>query len=372
MVRLARILAAAVGLAGVALAIDPDRDFSGKWILDTASSNTRVIRGPQEAVLTIAVQDNTMQCTGAVATWNISLDETSSRYQIGEESHHSKTKWEGSALLVNTIVSGPREYSLNDRWSLSRDHNVLTIERQTMLAGQWTEGVLYYRREGARPAISNAPPPGRALPLQNLVPGPTPAAPTDIVVRAGTKIPLSLRNAIDTKHSREGDRVYLDTVYPVVVNNHIVIPRGSWVIGTVTTAKAAGVVKGKGELYIRFDSLTLPNGVTRDFRSRLVTADTAHGKVDRKEGTVTGERDKSGEAKTTAEGAGIGAGVGGIAGAAAGHAISGMGIGAAAGAAAGLATVLVRHKPDASLPRGTTVEMLLDRDLFYQPSEIAP
>jgi len=32
--------------------------------------------------------------------------------------------------------------------------------------------------------------------------------------------------------------------------------------------------------------------------------------------------------------------------------------------------VLLKHKPEASLPRGTTVEMLLDRDLVYVPSEL--
>jgi hypothetical protein len=38
----------------------------------------------------------------------------------------------------------------------------------------------------------------------------------------------------------------------------------------------------------------------------------------------------------------------------------------------GLATVLGRHKPDVTLPHGTVVEMLLDRDLYYQPSELGP
>jgi hypothetical protein len=237
--------------------------------------------------------------------------------------------------------------------------------------------VLRYRREGAglpasaagpRPLTSSTAPSAPA-PAKLARPQPPPA-PEQVIVRAGTRIPLSLRNAIDTKHSHEGDRVYLDTIYPVVVNNKIVIPRGSYVSGTLTTAKSAGVVKGKGELFIRFDSLILPNGITRDFRSRLASADTAKGKVDRKEGTITGERDKTGEAKTTAEGAGIGAGVGTIAGAAAGHPLGGAGIGAAAGAAAGLASVLVRHRPEASLPQGTTIEMLLDRDLYYLPSEL--
>ena len=67
------------------------------------------------------------------------------------------------------------------------------------------------------------------------------------------------------------------------------IPRGSFVNGTVTISKPAGRTKGKGELFVRFDSLTLPNGATRDFRSRLGSAEGA--KVDREEGKVSGERD---------------------------------------------------------------------------------
>jgi len=394
MFRIARTvitLAAAASLTPL-LAIEPDRDFSGKWIYDSAGSNTRSISVPQARLLTVDVQDNTIQCSsirsdGSPLQWNFALNGTATRYRLGEENHNSEVKWEGNALLVSTIVTGPQNYSIMDRWMLSRDRGVLTIERQTMRNGNESEGVLHYRREGQpvsantqparEPAFSgNTPPP--APPANTPPPAPqaaltrTPAStpPAEIVVRAGTRIPLSLRNAIDTKHSHEGDRVYLDTIYPIVVNNRIVIPRGSYVSGTLTIAKPAGVVKGKGELFIRFDSLILPNGVTRDFRSRLASADTTHGKVDHQEGTITGERDKAGQAKTTAEGAGIGAGIGGLAGAAAGHPISGLGIGAAAGAAAGLASVLIKHRPDASLPRGTTVEMLLDRDISYIPSEL--
>ena len=192
-----------------------------------------------------------------------------------------------------------------------------------------------------------------------------------MVVKSGTRIPLSLRNAIDTKHSHKGDRVYLTTIYPVVVGDHVVIPTGSYVNGTLTTSKPAGAVGKKGELYIRFDSLTLPNGVTRDFRSRLASKDAGRGKVDPNEGTITGERDNSNTARTTAETTGVGATVGGIAGAASGHPLTGLGIGAGAGAAVGIITMLNKHKPDVVLPRGTVVEMLLDRDLSYEPSELS-
>jgi hypothetical protein len=370
MVRLARAAAllAAQAMIFHAFALDSERDFSGRWVFDAVSSETRQIAVPNERFLTVDAQDAGIRCSAENLRWTYALDGSETRYRAGDESRSSMTKWEGRALLVNTIVSGSNNYTISDRWTLSRDRNVLTIARQVNQGGRESEGVLRYKREGAtepQPMTFRAADPPSTLQAPLPQPGPT-----EIVVKAGTRIPLSLRNAIDTKHSHEGDRVYLDTLYPVVVNNRIVIPRGSYVAGTLTTAKPAGVVKGKGELYIRFDSLTLPNGTTRDFRSRLASADAAKGKVDHQEGTITGERDKGHDAKTTAEGAGIGAGVGSIAGAAAGHTIAGAGIGAAAGAAAGLATVLLKHKPEASLPRGTTVEMLLDRDLVYVPSEL--
>src|SRR5207248_107066 len=91
----------------------------------------------------------------------------------------------------------------------------------------------------------------------------------DYVVEPGTRIPLGLINSVSTKHSAEGDRVYLETVFPILVGGKIVIPSGSYVAGTVTQVKRPGRLKGRGELYVRFDSLTLPNGVTRDFRARL-------------------------------------------------------------------------------------------------------
>src|SRR5437762_12691619 len=104
-------------------------------------------------------------------------------------------------------------------------------------------------------------------------------------VESGTKVPLSLINSVSTKHSAEGDRVYLETVFPVLVNGRIVVPVGSYVAGTVTQLKKPGRVKGRGELYVRLDSLTLPNGVTRDFRARMSSMDgRAAGDFDRVDG----------------------------------------------------------------------------------------
>jgi type IV secretion system protein VirB10 len=194
----------------------------------------------------------------------------------------------------------------------------------------------------------------------------------DYVVAPGTKIALSLINSISTKHSIEGDRVYLETAFPVLVSGKIVIPVGSYVAGTVTQIKKPGRVKGRGELYIRFDSLTLPNGVTRDFRARLGGMDgDAHGELDRDEGKVRSEGNKGGDARTIGETATAGASIGVIAGHAANHAGMGAGIGAAAGAAAGLIGVLATRGPDAVLGRGSSVEMVLDRAVTYNENELS-
>ena len=195
--------------------------------------------------------------------------------------------------------------------------------------------------------------------------------PNSFLIPAGTKVPLSMINSVSTKTASEGDRIYLETVFPILVDNRIVIPPGSYVAGTVTSVKRPGRVHGRGELYIRFDSLTLPNGVTRDFRARMGSLDgTAPDTLDKSEGKVKSEGNKAGDLKTIGEAAGAGAGVGGLAGAAAGHAGMGAGIGAAAGAAAGLVGVLLTRGPEAVLEKGTTMEMVLDRQLRFTPAEV--
>ncbi len=193
----------------------------------------------------------------------------------------------------------------------------------------------------------------------------------EFVVDTGTRIPLSLINSITTKHAAEGDRIYLETVFPILVDGRIVIPPGSYVAGTVTQVKRPGRVKGRGEIYLRFDSLTLPNGVTRDFRARVGQLDgRATEELDKNEGKIRSEGNKGGDARTVGEVAATGASVGAIAGSVAGHTGMGVGIGAAAGAAAGLAGVLLSRGPDAVLAKGTTMEMVLDRPLKFEQSEL--
>lgn len=186
-------------------------------------------------------------------------------------------------------------------------------------------------------------------------------------VPEGTKIPLQLINSVSTKTAAVGDRVYLQTNFPILSGGRIVIPPGSYVTGTLTQVKRGGRVKGRAELFVRFDSLTLPNGVTRDFRAAINTLDGSNpGRVDKTEGKVEGDSNKGGDAVKVGEAAAWGTMIGGVAS----RTGTGAGIGAAAGAAAGLVGVMLSRGPDAILERGSTVEMVLDRSLKFEESEL--
>jgi hypothetical protein len=66
----------------------------------------------------------------------------------------------------------------------------------------------------------------------------------------------------------------------------------------------------------------------------------------------------------------MGASLGGLIGAASGNVMKGVGIGGVAGAAVGLGSVLLKKGPDATLRKGTTMEMILDRDITFTPLEM--
>lgn len=191
------------------------------------------------------------------------------------------------------------------------------------------------------------------------------------LVDTGTRIPLSLINSVSTKSAVPGDRVYLESVFPILIDNRIVIPPGSYVMGTITEIRRPGRLKGRGEFHLRFDSLTLPSGATRDFRAHVTGLDgRANEELDHKEGTIRSEGNKAGDVRAVGEAAAAGASIGALAGSVNGAAGMGAAIGAGAGAAAALVGVMFTRGPDAILAKGTTIEMVLDRQVRFEESEL--
>jgi len=177
-----------------------------------------------------------------------------------------------------------------------------------------------------------------------------------LVVSEGTVIPVSLINEISTKNAESGNGIYAQTIFPVTVNNEIVIPVDSYVRGRIVNATRPGRVSGRAELTINFHTIILPNGLTLPIFGSL---GGVGGVAERKgEATVTGDSSKGEDVTTVAQTAGMGAIIGAIGGGG-----KGVAIGAGAGAAAGVAQVLLSRGDDLTLPRGTTIEVVLDRPL---------
>lgn len=182
-----------------------------------------------------------------------------------------------------------------------------------------------------------------------------------ITLPAGTKVPVALKNAISTKNAREGDPVYAVTNFPVVVNDRIAVPPGTYVQGVISKVQRAGRVKGKSEILVHFNSLIFPSGYTVMLPGAVNNVPGAESsKMKGQEGTIQGSGGKGKDAGTIATDAGIGTAIGSMGSGGTGK---GAAIGAASGGIAGLATVLLTRGPDVRLESGQTVEMILERDI---------
>ena len=211
-------------------------------------------------------------------------------------------------------------------------------------------------QSGAPPAVAAAPPPA------------TPQAGSGerIMVPSGTRVGVVLQNGISTRGAKAGDSVYLQTSFPITSNNRIVIPVGSYLRGELLEAKRPGRIKGRGEFRMRLDTLILPNGYTVDLRAAPRSADSGGKETMDSEGKVTGGGNKGEKVGTVVSTTAAGAGIGAIAS----RTGRGAGIGAGIGAAAGLAAVLLTRGPEAELPRGSTMDVVLEHDLSLDASQI--
>jgi hypothetical protein len=116
---------------------------------------------------------------------------------------------------------------------------------------------------------------------------------------------------------------------------------------------------------MRLDTLILPTGYTVNLNAAPRSADSGGKETMDSEGKVTGGGDKGKKAGTVIETTAAGAGIGAIAGGA-----KGAGIGAGIGAVTGLAAVLLSRGPEAELPRGSTMDVVLEHELILDGSQL--
>jgi type IV secretion system protein VirB10 len=215
-----------------------------------------------------------------------------------------------------------------------------------------------------------------AVPPADTAPAAAAPAPNSILVPAGTRVLLELRSSVNTKSAKPGDGVYLSSTFPVIVGNRVVIPAGVYVQGVVDNVirPGRGVGAKKAQLNMHFTSMIFPNGSVVEIPGVVNSLPGAeHQKVNGDEGTIQqdGGSNKAHNAGETAKVAvPTGATIGSIGGLEGGHPLAGGLEGAGAGLAAAGIVALFTRGADVNIASGSQVEMVLQRPLQLEVSNI--
>jgi type IV secretion system protein VirB10 len=179
---------------------------------------------------------------------------------------------------------------------------------------------------------------------------------------------VALKHAISTKSAREGDAVYAETTFPVVLNERILIPAGTYVQGTISHVERAGRLKGRAEVLMHFNTLIYPSGYTVLLPGSIENAPGVDNtSVNGDEGAIRADSQVGQKAGTIAGTAATGTVVGGLS-----NGGKGALVGAAAGGAVGTVIALLTRNNEVKLDTGTTLEMVIQRNVPLDPTRIPP
>jgi hypothetical protein len=194
----------------------------------------------------------------------------------------------------------------------------------------------------------------------------TTADPSTVTIPAGTRVLLVLESPLHTTSGTAGSGIYLETLYPVIVNNRVVIPAHTQVQGVVEANRRPGHVERTSEFRFRFTTLIFPNNYVAPIQGVLESIPGARN---------IRTMDTAGTLKTVDQPEKVIAP--GIAGAVTGALIGSnhyVGIskleGAGLGAALSMGAVLLRRGDDISLAQGTNVEMVLQAPLKLEQAQV--
>lgn len=241
-----------------------------------------------------------------------------------------------------------------------------------LLVGLMISGIAFAQipDPSKRDAASQTPAPPAAA---SSAPG-SPSSSVDpniVTIPAGTKIPLSLTQAISTKNAREGDAVYAQTAFPFIVKEHVIVPAGSYIQGKISRVERGGRMKGRAEILIHFTSLIYPSGYTVMLPGSVENTPGADNKsVKDTEGTIQEDKDTGKKVEDAAKGGVYGASGGALGGALAGG-LNGARIGAGLGAAAGIGWALLKRGNDVKLDVGSSIEMEIQRAITVDARRIS-
>src|SRR5258708_28446684 len=149
-----------------------------------------------------------------------------------------------------------------------------------------------------------------------------------ITIPAGTHLLMKLTSALHTTSATPGAGIYLETSFPVIADERVLIPEHTRVLGVVEIGRRPGRVRGRAQIRFRFNTLILPDDHVLSIAANLqsLPGSEAHRTVD-KEGTLEPVDQIDADVYTVAGSTGVGILIGSL---------SHIGIGVGPGAAIGL------------------------------------
>ena len=168
-----------------------------------------------------------------------------------------------------------------------------------------------------------------------------------VTIPAGTRLLVRMVDSIDTTKNKAGDRFTATLETNLQMDDVVIAPRGTKVLGRLVDASSSGRFKGSSGLVLELTDIVIKG--------------TAYPLL-----TSTFEMKGKGEGKETTKkvvgGAGLGALIGGIAGGG-----KGAGIGALAGAAGGTAMAATKKGQQLNIPSESLLEFRLAQAAMLPP-----
>lgn len=172
--------------------------------------------------------------------------------------------------------------------------------------------------------------------------------PLDKIIPEGTVIEARLAENVSTKTHQKGDHFELILDRDIEVDQKMIVPKGTILVGRIVESVRPGKVKGKAEMCVALDSIRID-----EYEYPILTNEIE----------FEAEATKGSDAKAVGISAGIGAALGAIFGGKKGAAV-----GAAGGAGAGTAGVLLSRGREIELEKERLLSFRLEKDLELEAS----
>jgi type IV secretion system protein VirB10 len=190
-----------------------------------------------------------------------------------------------------------------------------------------------------------------------------------VILPAKTDIFVRLQRSLNSKTVSPGDKFSTLVEVPVTLDDRIVIPVGSYMLGHVASKETAGYIEGKANLVLVFDTVILRNGITRQLRAHVQSAEGYESNPESEDGELVAGGSQGEE---VAVGATTGAVIGLITAGTATVFNRGnpraFEIGPGIGAAGGALLALLKKGDEVELRRGTSLTIQLQDEVeFVKP-----